>query len=83
MYPASYAIITLLIVIPQILVHNRRVPVTEMTHKIDQITPESVLRVAKRIFGSESGNKATVVTMGRDDIGDWRGVLQKYGVGAT
>lgn len=56
---------------------------TEMTDKIDQVTPESVHRVAKRIFGPESGNKATVVTMGRDDIGDWRGVLQKYGVAAT
>jgi len=51
-----------------------------MREKIDQVTPESVLRVAKRIFGPESGNKATVVTMGRDDIGDWQGVLQKYGI---
>ena len=64
----------------QILVHNRKISSSEMREKIDQVTPESVLRVAKRIFGPESGNKATVVTMGRDDIGDWQGVLQKYGI---
>jgi mitochondrial-processing peptidase subunit alpha len=56
---------------------------TEMMDKIDQVSPESVQRVAKRIFGPESGNKATVVTMGRDDIGDWRGIFQKYGVAAA
>ena len=55
----------------------------EMTAKIDEVSPESVLRVAKRIFGPESGNNATVVTMGRDDIGDWQAVLQKYGVAAS
>jgi mitochondrial-processing peptidase subunit alpha len=67
----------------QIVVHNRKVPITEMTEKIDEVTPESVQRVAKRIFGPESGGKATVVTMGRDDIGDWQAVLQKYGVAAA
>ena len=55
----------------------------EMTAKIDEVSPESVLRVAKRIFGPESADKATVVTMGRDDIGDWQAVLQKYGVAAS
>ena len=54
-----------------------------MTDKIDEVSPVSIQRVAKRIFGPESGNKATVVPMGRDDIGDWQGVLQKYGVAAT
>jgi processing peptidase subunit alpha len=67
----------------QILVHNRKIPMTEMTDKIDEVSPTSIQRVAKRIFGPESGNKATVVTMGRDDIGDWQGVLQKYGVAAA
>lgn len=62
--------------------HNRKIPVTEMTDLIDLVTPESVQRVARRIFGTESGNKATVVGIGRDDIGDWKAVLQKYGVAA-
>lgn len=53
-----------------------------MTDLIDQVTAESVQRVARRIFGPESGNKATVVGMGSDDIGDWKGVLSKYGVAA-
>ncbi|KAF7968119.1 hypothetical protein HWV62_20103 [Athelia sp. TMB] len=67
----------------QILVHNRKIPVTEMTDLIDLVTPESVQRVARRIFGPDSGNKATVVGMGRDDIGDWKAVLEKYGVSAA
>jgi processing peptidase subunit alpha len=70
-------------ILSQVLVHNRKIPLTEMTDKIDEVSPESVLRVAKRIFGPDSGNKATVVTMGRDDIGDWQAVLQKYGVAAS
>lgn len=60
--------------------HNRKIPVTEMTELIDQVTPESIQRVARRIFGPDSGNKATVVGMGRDDIGDWKATLEKYGV---
>ena len=54
-----------------------------MTDLIDLVTPESVQRVARRIFGPDSGNKATVVGMGRDDIGDWKAVLEKYGVSAA
>lgn len=54
-----------------------------MTDRIDEVTPESVQRVAARIFGPESGHKATVVTMGREDVGDWQAVLQKYGVSAA
>ncbi|EGN93095.1 hypothetical protein SERLA73DRAFT_189917 [Serpula lacrymans var. lacrymans S7.3] len=64
----------------QILVHGRKIPITDMTAAIDQVTPESVRRVANRLFGPESANKASIVTMGRGDIGDWKSVLRKYGV---
>ncbi|KAH7910929.1 Metalloenzyme, LuxS/M16 peptidase-like protein [Hygrophoropsis aurantiaca] len=64
----------------QILVHGRKIPITDMTASIDQVTSGSVRRVASRIFGPQSGNKATIVAMGRGDIGDWQGVLRKYGI---
>ncbi|TFK56631.1 LuxS/MPP-like metallohydrolase [Heliocybe sulcata] len=67
----------------QILVHNRKVPVSEMCDKIDEVTPESLRRVAARIFGPESGSKATVVCMGHEDVNDWHAVLKKYGVGGA
>jgi mitochondrial-processing peptidase subunit alpha len=64
----------------QILVHNRRVPVTEMTDKIDKVGPADMQRVAMRIFGPSSGNKPTVVGMGHEDVGDWQSVFKKYGL---
>ncbi|KDQ63251.1 hypothetical protein JAAARDRAFT_147360 [Jaapia argillacea MUCL 33604] len=67
----------------QILVHNRKIPVSEMCDKIDEVTAESVRRVAMRIFGPESGNKATVVCMGHEDVGDYAVTLRKYGVGGA
>ena len=67
----------------KILVHGRKIPVSNMVEKIDEVTPEAVQRVANCIFGSESGRRATVVTMGHEDVGDWKGVLRKYGVSAA
>lgn len=64
----------------QLLVHNRKVPVQEMCDRIDEITPESLRQAAQRIFGPDSGNKATVVVMGNEDLKDYDGVLRKYGV---
>ncbi|KAF9225501.1 hypothetical protein BS17DRAFT_801520 [Gyrodon lividus] len=64
----------------QILVHDRKIPVTDMTAAIDKVTPETVKRVATRLFGPQSGNKATIVTMGRGELGDWQATLRKYGV---
>jgi processing peptidase subunit alpha len=54
--------------------------VTDMTAAIDKVTPDCVRRVATRLFAPSSGNKATVLTMGRGDIGDWKATLKKYGV---
>ncbi|KIJ66235.1 hypothetical protein HYDPIDRAFT_86328 [Hydnomerulius pinastri MD-312] len=64
----------------QILVHNRKIPVMDMTAAIDKVDAESIKRVATRIFGPQSGNKATIVTMGRGEVGDWKAILRKYGV---
>ncbi|OAX40063.1 hypothetical protein K503DRAFT_738210 [Rhizopogon vinicolor AM-OR11-026] len=64
----------------QILVHGRKIPVTDMTAEVDKVTPECVRRVATRLFGPASGNKATILTMGRGDVGDWKAALRKYGV---
>ncbi|KAF8527449.1 mitochondrial processing peptidase [Hysterangium stoloniferum] len=69
----------------QILVHNRKVPVTEMCDRIDEVTEVDIRRVAARVFGPGSrdapGAKATIVTMGSEDVVDWKSTLQKYGVG--
>jgi processing peptidase subunit alpha len=61
-------------------VHGRKVPVTDMTDRIDEVTPEAVQRVAARLFGPQSQGKATVVCMGHEDIGDYKATLKKYGV---
>jgi processing peptidase subunit alpha len=63
----------------QILVHGRKVNVAEMVNRIDEVTPDALRRVANRIFGPESGNKATVLCMGKEDVGDWQAVFRKYG----
>ncbi|KAL6304855.1 mitochondrial processing peptidase [Sparassis latifolia] len=67
----------------QILVHDRKVPVSEMCDRIDEVTSESLRRIAARIFSPESAKKATVICMGHEDTGDWRGVLRKYGLGGA
>ncbi|PPR01926.1 hypothetical protein CVT24_001265 [Panaeolus cyanescens] len=64
----------------QILVHNRKVPVTEMTDKINKVTADDVRRVAKRIFGPDSGNKATVVCMGHEDVRNWGETFARFEV---
>lgn len=60
--------------------HGRKIPVADMTAAINKVTPESVRRVANRLFSPQSGNKATIVTMGRGELGDWQAMLRKYGV---
>ncbi|KAL4062967.1 Metalloenzyme, LuxS/M16 peptidase-like protein [Scleroderma yunnanense] len=67
----------------QILVHNRKIPITDMTAAIDKVTSETIRQVATRIFGPQSGNKATIVTMGRGDLGDWQATLRKYGIASA
>ncbi|KAF5385394.1 hypothetical protein D9615_001243 [Tricholomella constricta] len=64
----------------QVLVHNRKVPVTEMTDKIDLVKPDDIRRVAARVFGPKSGNKPTIVCMGHEETGAWEDVFTKYSV---
>ncbi|TFK19966.1 LuxS/MPP-like metallohydrolase [Coprinopsis marcescibilis] len=66
----------------QILVHGRKVPVAEMTAKIDEIDVNTVKRVATRLFSLNSGNKPTVVCMGHDDVSSYAEVFRKYGLSA-
>lgn len=65
----------------QMLVHGRKVPVKEMCEMIEKVDGEMVRRVAGRVFGGDVGKRATVVVMGKEDVGDWRDTLRKYGVG--
>lgn len=67
----------------QVLVHNRKVPVSEMCAKIDAVSPKSLRTVAQRIFSPEQAKKATVVVMGREDLPDRDATLRKYGVGGA
>ncbi|KAJ7492320.1 Metalloenzyme, LuxS/M16 peptidase-like protein [Mycena latifolia] len=64
----------------QVLVHNRKIPITEMTDKIDMLKPADIRKVAEKVFGLESGGKATVVCMGHEDTGSWQEVFAKYSV---
>ena len=67
----------------QMLVHGRKVPVEEMLAKIDEVDEKRVREVAARVFGQGVQKSATVVVLGREDVGDWRGALKKYGVGGS
>ncbi|KAL5533717.1 hypothetical protein ACEPAG_177 [Sanghuangporus baumii] len=67
----------------QVLVHNRKIPVSEMCDRIDEVTAEDIRRVAHRVFGPDVAKSATIVAMGREDVGDWRSVLRKYSVGGA
>jgi mitochondrial-processing peptidase subunit alpha len=67
----------------QILIHGRKIPVSEMCDRIDEVTPDDIRRVAGRVFGMESKNKATVVAMGHEDVGDYKATLRKYGVSGS
>ncbi|CDO73014.1 hypothetical protein BN946_scf185007.g68 [Trametes cinnabarina] len=64
----------------QILVHGRKVPVSEMCEKIDAIEGSQIRKVAARIFGPRTLTSATVIVQGREDVGDYRSVLHKYGL---
>jgi mitochondrial-processing peptidase subunit alpha len=53
---------------------------SETAAKIDSVTPATINQVARKIFGPDSGNKPTVVCMGKDDVGDWQSMFRKYGL---
>ncbi|OSD03324.1 mitochondrial processing peptidase [Trametes coccinea BRFM310] len=64
----------------QILVHGRKVPISEMCEKIDAVEVSTIQKVATRIYGPRALTRPTVVVMGREDVGDYHGVLRKYGL---
>ncbi|KAI0652482.1 LuxS/MPP-like metallohydrolase [Trametes meyenii] len=64
----------------QVLVHGRKVPVSEMCDKIDAVDALTIRRVAARIYGPRTPARASVVVMGREDVGDYHEVLRKYGL---
>ncbi|KAJ6609389.1 mitochondrial processing peptidase [Mycena sp. CBHHK59/15] len=53
----------------QILVRNHKIPLTEMIAKIDLLKSADIRKAAEKVFGLESGSKATVVCMGHEDTG--------------
>ena len=65
------------------LVHGRKIPVSEMCDKIDAVDIGTIRTVAARLFapGTKTA-KPTVLVMGHEDIGDYAGVLRKYGLAA-
>jgi processing peptidase subunit alpha len=63
-------------------VHGRKVPVTEMTEKIENVTAQDIRRVAAKLFSPESGSKPTVVVMGHEDVGTHQNVFSDYGLAA-
>lgn len=78
---SPYSEIILLKPSKQLLVLDRKVPLEEMCEKIDEVTTDSLRDVAIKVFGPKIAKQATVVCMGHDDVGDWKSVLRKYGLG--
>jgi len=54
-----------------------------MCDHIDRVEPNDIKRVAARVFGisGTQGKNATIITMGSEDVPDWKSILRKYGVG--
>ena len=50
------------------LVHNRKISVAEMCDCIDRVDGPTIKRVANRFFGSQSGNKPTILAMSPEEI---------------
>lgn len=65
----------------QLLIFDKKVSLEEMCKRIDEVTTDSLREVATKVFGSKIEKQATVVCMGHDDVGDWKSVLRKYGLG--
>ncbi|KAI0778798.1 LuxS/MPP-like metallohydrolase [Trametes elegans] len=62
----------------QVLVHGRKIPVSEMCEKIDAVDKPTIRRVAARLFGPRTNARATIIVSGKEDVGDYREVLHKY-----
>ncbi|KAK9477558.1 Metalloenzyme, LuxS/M16 peptidase-like protein [Lipomyces japonicus] len=72
----------------QVQVAGKKVPVSEMCEKIDQLTLKDIRRVARRVLKDGAKNQGTistgptVITQGRPGVfGDIEAEIKKYGLG--
>jgi processing peptidase subunit alpha len=64
----------------QVLMQGHKVEESEMRRRIEEVTSEDIMRVAKDAFGPDS-KPPTIIGLGTQDITDWKAVFQTYGVG--
>ncbi|CAO3569561.1 unnamed protein product [Mortierella alpina] len=74
----------------QVQVHGHKVPVEELCAKIEKVTRQDMVRVARRVFGSQvaqvTGGSGEVTIVGQGLTKNLQGaekVLEKYGLGKT
>lgn len=74
----------------QVLMHGKKIPVSEMVSKIESLTTKDISRVAEMVFTGKAHNKgngtgrATIVMQGdRAAFGDVQEVLGHYGLGSS
>ncbi|KAG0197530.1 Mitochondrial-processing peptidase subunit alpha [Mortierella sp. GBA30] len=74
----------------QVQVHGHKVPVEELCAKIEKVTRQDMVRVARRIFGGQvaamTGGSGEVTIVGQGLTKNLQGaekVLEKYGLGKT
>ncbi|KAG0261747.1 Mitochondrial-processing peptidase subunit alpha [Mortierella polycephala] len=74
----------------QVQVHGYKVPVEELCSKIEKVTRQDMVRVARRIFGGQvatmTGGSGEVTIVGQGLTKNLQGaekVLEKYGLGRT
>ncbi|KAF9195175.1 Mitochondrial-processing peptidase subunit alpha [Haplosporangium sp. Z 767] len=74
----------------QVQVHGYKVPVEELCSKIEKVTRQDMVRVARRVFGGQvatmTGGSGEVTIVGQGLTKNLQGaekVLEKYGLGRT
>ena len=74
----------------QVQVHGYKVPVEELCSKIEKVTRQDIVRVARRVFGGGvaklTGGSGEVTIVGQGLTKSLEGadkVLEKYGLGKT
>ncbi|KAF9561564.1 Mitochondrial-processing peptidase subunit alpha [Mortierella alpina] len=74
----------------QVQVHGHKVPVEELCAKIEKVTRQDMVRVARRVFGSQvaklTGGSGEVTIVGQGLTKNLQGaekVLEKYGLGKS
>jgi len=65
----------------QILLYGRKIPVSEMCERIDEVTINDIRRVSHRIFGDGCKQPPSIVVQAEEDLHDIVQSFRKYGVG--